>query len=157
MPDTRTLNTVLEICGLECRVEVEYKITSYGTPDSWEEPGDPPECEILSVVDTDTGRDWYPYASRTIANPADLKVTAYLSKDGYVLDPMTCAVVGLPRHPYIIETVEPGVRSKQFYHYRTEFRVEGDTVLDRLYEEIYADGDSFVYDEPDDYDPRDYA
>lgn len=142
---TRTLHTVLVICGLECRVEVEYKITSFGSPASWEEPGDPVEAEILSIRDTDTGRDWYPYAERTHVNAAAIKIVAY--SKGYELDPMRCAVLG-SHNPWSQAPWSQGPQGKAFYHYRTELKVQGTTVLDTLYEELYGDADNFVYDDP---------
>jgi hypothetical protein len=157
MADERTHHTAIDICGLDCRLEVVYNITSYGTSDSWEEPGDPPECEIVSVTDPDTGRDLYDYCARTI--PADkLKVQAEYG--GYSNDRMLAAVVGVV-NPYYDPTGEYANRfpdapkPKPCYHYLTKLRVTGETVLDMLYDEIYSDGDSFVYDEPCDYDPRD--
>jgi hypothetical protein len=42
-------------------VEVEFKVTSYGSGPSWEHPGDPPEIEVEAVrEDAGEGADILP-------------------------------------------------------------------------------------------------
>lgn len=50
-------DTSVEICGTEFDVVVEFDITSYGSADSWEEPGDPPEIEVTAVYYLDDKGD----------------------------------------------------------------------------------------------------
>jgi hypothetical protein len=137
MSDTRTMHTEIEVCGMVCQVEVTFEVTSFGTPDTYDEPGDGPEFYVESVIDTDTGHDWTNYCRNT--RPV-VRIVPYAKV--YEPDPMMCAVIGLPIEYF----AKP---EKRFYHYRTELKVSGDTVLDIIEAEIAGDPDSFVYDEPD--------
>ena len=40
----------VEIMGFDFVADVDYTVTSYGTCDSWYEPGDPCEFEVNSIV-----------------------------------------------------------------------------------------------------------
>lgn len=47
----------LDIMGVDFTFDVEYVISSYGTPDSYYEPGDAPELYIDQVINKRTGED----------------------------------------------------------------------------------------------------
>jgi len=54
MSHTRTLTYTLDLCLKdETPVTVEYTYKE-GSPDTWMEPGDPPEAEIVQVYKTTT-------------------------------------------------------------------------------------------------------
>jgi hypothetical protein len=44
------MNIGLELMGFDFIADVDYRVTSWGSCDSWYEPGDPMELEIDSIV-----------------------------------------------------------------------------------------------------------
>ena len=44
------MNFYIEMMGFEFVADIDYRVTSYGTSDSWYEPGDPCEFEVESIV-----------------------------------------------------------------------------------------------------------
>lgn len=48
----------LDIMGVEFEFDVEFEVYSFGSPDSWQEPGDPAELSITSAINKLTGVDW---------------------------------------------------------------------------------------------------
>jgi hypothetical protein len=47
----------IEILGADFVFDVEYHISSYGTHDTWDFPGDPPELYIEQITNKRTGED----------------------------------------------------------------------------------------------------
>lgn len=54
--NTHFAEVIKTIGGLEMELEVEFKVTSWGSCATWDDPGDSPEIEIISIK-TYEGRD----------------------------------------------------------------------------------------------------
>lgn len=78
---TRTVT--VEICGVEVDVEADFTVESFGTPDGYFEPGDPPEVSVDKVwyADDPTERD----VSQVLSELRDLSL-AYGPSHGRGLD-----------------------------------------------------------------------
>lgn len=68
-----TQECCITICGFERTVEVDFRVTSLGSSDSYWSQGDPPEIEIDAVRDAESGRDITDFCEKTrdlwAANP----------------------------------------------------------------------------------------
>ena len=117
---TRYHNTSINLLGLDIEVEVEYKITSYGSGPSWEHPGDPAEIEIHRVVS---------------AEGVDL-TNACNRPDGVdILSRIWIA----PRDPikaWITNPISMGDRTPA-HTYRTELYNAAESIADRIEAEIF--------------------
>lgn len=57
MSEKHSRKTTIVLSGLEIDVEVEFTIHSWGAPQTWDDPAEPAEIDIDSVVAVDTGLD----------------------------------------------------------------------------------------------------
>lgn len=128
---TRTSEILL--CGIPVEVEVSFTVHSFGTPDGWREPGDPPEVEIEAIHSTLTDRDLTALCHNT---RTDFSVQASSTRRPCHHEgrrDMLDALLGVPSptdrlHPC------PGLRAPK--HFATKLEVVGETIADSLMDEI---------------------
>lgn len=132
-----TRTTTVEICGVERDVEVDFTVESFGTPDGYFEPGDPPEISVNKVwyADDPTERD----VSQVLSELRDL-VTPYVQQYGYGFDVQHGYYVGDPLRPLDRRHVPPKVTFNK-----------GRSILEAVEEEIYSnlheyEGGDYDYD-----------
>lgn len=65
MPRDYQQECYIVICGEERAVTVDFRVTSWGSSDTYWEPGDAPEIEIDAVHDSESGRDLLDFVSTT--------------------------------------------------------------------------------------------
>jgi hypothetical protein len=137
-------DTTVEICAVEHEVVVEFDIKSCGTPDSYFEPGDPPEVEITAVYykdeeDDDSPRD----ISVVLSELRDLELRQHWGQTayGYGFKVQHGHRGGDPLRPETQWRSPPNVTFN-----------EGRSVLDSLEAEIYENFHEYdTCDEPEDW------
>jgi hypothetical protein len=136
-------DTTVEICGVEHEVVVEFDITSYGSADSYFEPGDPPEVEITAVYYKD---------EEDSGNPRDISVVLSELRDLELRQHWGQTAYGYGfkvYHGYFSHVVKCDWRG--YVAPLVTFN-EGRSVLDSLEAEIYENFHDYTScDEPEDW------
>lgn len=145
---TREMTAI--IGGIERTLSVSFTVHSFGSPDSWDEPGDPAELEIEAIHDAETDRDLtdFCHSVRDLWG-SPIKITNYGRNAWAPPNPMLDAILG--------ERVS-SVLGDFFAYHPPHLRLEVQSIAETIEQEIHEnlhEYESSIADEMDWADAQD--
>ncbi len=132
----------IDLLGVEIDVRAEYRITNYGTPYTWDDPGDAPEIVIEEVYSLLSGLDLFSVCENTHFTPYN--IVAWTGP--YTTNPMTRAVCGYAKHTLYCTPLLPNM-----IHSGTVLKITSPTILDGIEQAILENEDFTPDSDPTDY------
>lgn len=138
--------TTVDIMGLKFDVEVLFKVTSYGSAGSYDEPPEGPEIELDRILSCDTGMDVTDIV--TSYRLTDPKIWQSVEYDAGYQDPVRTALFGAVL-PFWKDTIGP--RKVTFFLsgvWLSELIEEEILSVPEYFEPDYSDYDGYGWEDP---------